>query len=409
MCTSSTVDVATTIAATTTMAKPTTKCKCGTDPNGGLCPGKTQAGWAHCSAGWGGSERQLSMPFQIVCVPAGVSPPEENTTMPAPMVRDCARRHLNTISELLGWPATPVDGLEPPPPPPPSAPATIRPLPSNRPRVLHCHDMMGGYCHAADEGYLQTFAGWDDIDFVIYFSHNRISIPPQCWIDACHSRGIPILGTIITEGPQGLRENVTMLDNADLVAERLAALCEAYRFDGFLINIEAPIQPTAVPSCLELLQLLTICIKQTVGEHGLVIYYDSLDAATGQIRYQNALTPSNMPFFDACDGLFTNYWWNANTLKQSASLAGPRKYDVYAGIDCFARGPGHPSFIMPYTQGTGCEVGVGMVADAGLSLAVFAPGWSVECGEACGKEGEEAKACDARFWAKLAVGRVRRS
>ena len=47
-----------------------------------------------------------------------------------------------------------------------------------------------------------------------------------------------------------------------------------------------------------------------------------------------------------------------------------------------------------------------MVADAGLSVAVFAPGWSLECGAARGKDGEEAVQCDKEFWGALDLQRL---
>lgn len=43
-------------------------------------------------------------------------------------------------------------------------------------------------------------------------------------------------------------------------------------------------------------------------------------------------------FFDACDGLFTNYNWKEQQLERSQSLAGPRQNDIYVGVDVFARG-----------------------------------------------------------------------
>ena len=52
-------------------------------------------------------------------------------------------------------------------------------------------------------------------------------------------------------------------------------------------------------------------------------FYDSLDAS-GQVSYQNALTPANKGCFDVCDGIFLNYWWNAEELAQSVALAGPQ-------------------------------------------------------------------------------------
>jgi hypothetical protein len=37
------------------------------------------------------------------------------------------------------------------------------------PRMMHCHDMQGGYCELADETYRSAFGGWADIDEFCYF------------------------------------------------------------------------------------------------------------------------------------------------------------------------------------------------------------------------------------------------
>ena len=162
----------------------------------------------------------------------------------------------------------------------------------------------------------------------------------------------------------------------------------------------------------ELLGVLTICLKQRVGEQALVLFYDSLDA-DGRVRYQNALTPANRPCFDACDGLFTNYWWGGPHLAQSASLAkaageeagaAGRQHDVYVGVDCFARGTS-------YKAGPGCAAACAAPRALGLSLALFAPGWSIECGGAkcAAQDADAAAAEDERFWEELGVGRLYRS
>jgi len=115
------------------------------------------------------------------------------------------------------------------------------------------------------------------------------------------------------------------------------------------------------------------------------------------VRYQNALTAANQIYFDACDGVFTNYWWRPPQLAASAATAAGRAFDVYVGIDCFARGD------LSYTAGPGCAPAIAQIRAAGLSLALFAPGWSLECGEAKGKEGDDAKVCDRRFWQALGL------
>ena len=45
---------------------------------------------------------------------------------------------------------------------------------------------------------------------------------------------------------------------------------------------------------------------------------------------------------------------------------------------------------------------------AGLSVAVFAPGWTLECAAPAAASDDEKTAVDARFWASLDAERVRR-
>lgn len=43
------------------------------------------------------------------------------------------------------------------------------------------------------------------------------------------------------------------------------------------------------------------------------------------------------PYFDACDGIFTNYSWNEGDVENSAIAAGDRINDLYIGIDVWGR------------------------------------------------------------------------
>ena len=64
---------------------------------------------------------------------------------------------LNSVAELLAWhPPAAAAAVAAVAARAASAPAA--PLPS-RPRVLHCHDMAGGYNPLADETYLRAFSG----------------------------------------------------------------------------------------------------------------------------------------------------------------------------------------------------------------------------------------------------------
>jgi mannosyl-glycoprotein endo-beta-N-acetylglucosaminidase len=68
-----------------------------------------------------------------------------------------------------------------------------------------------------------------------------------------------------------------------------------------------------------------------------VIYYDSLDK-DGRASHQNALISHNKVFFEACDGIFLNYqWFDYGTVQRSKAEAGHRHFDVYAGVDVWAR------------------------------------------------------------------------
>ena len=112
----------------------------------------------------------------------------------------------------------------------------------------------------------------------------------------------------------------------------------------------------------------------------------------------NELTALNHPLFTACDGIFLNYWWQPAQLRQSASFAGQtRACDVYAGIDVFGRGR------VCYTEGFGCAVGCRHAINAGVSVGLFAPGWSLENGPGRGLAGPAAAAADARFWAEIGL------
>jgi endo-beta-N-acetylglucosaminidase D len=99
--------------------------------------------------------------------------------------------------------------------------------------------------------------------------------------------------------------------------------------------------------------------------------YDAVTTA-GELRWQNKLCPtSNGPFFDLADALFLNYCWKPCTLPESVTAAGARALDVLVGVDVHGRG---------CFGGGGHNTGLALAAakEAGLSAALFAPGWVYE-------------------------------
>ena len=76
---------------------------------------------------------------------------------------------------------------------------------------------------------------------------------------------------------------------------------------------------------------------------------------------------------------------------------------------------GNPAVLLPpptsnYRAGVVCVAGLGawqvqLVAESGLSVAMFAPGWSLECGEACSAPTpEHARHSDRAFWLSVGLG-----
>ncbi|NWH76264.1 ENASE acetylglucosaminidase, partial [Piaya cayana] len=252
------------------------------------------------------------------------------------------------------------------------------PLHSKRPRTLVCHDMRGGYL---DDRFIQgsatrnpyVFYHWRYIDIFVYFSHHTVTIPPVCWTNAAHRNGVPVLGTFITEWTDGEKICEAFLAGGKeayrAVSEQLARIAQHYRFDGWLVNIENTLSAAAAENLPPFLRHLTAQVHSAVPG-GLVIWYDSV-LQNGTLKWQNELNEENRVFFDACDGLFTNYNWKEGNLERSRELAGPRRTDVYVGIDVFGRGD---------VIGSGFDTNkpLRLIRQYGLSAAIFAPGWVYE-------------------------------
>lgn len=66
-----------------------------------------------------------------------------------------------------------------------------------RPRVLVCHDMAGGYgADAALQGSADSGAfrllHWHAVDIFVYFSHHLVTLPPPGWVHAAHRHGVQV-------------------------------------------------------------------------------------------------------------------------------------------------------------------------------------------------------------------------
>lgn len=108
----------------------------------------------------------------------------------------------------------------------------------------------------------------------------------------------------------------------------------AYRFDGWLLNVENSIEPALMPKLVTLVKRLNEECKR-VNASSKVIWYDAVTYPDGSLSWQDELNERNRIFFDHCDGIFLNYCWKTRHLINSLRMAGIRKEDVYVGIDVF--------------------------------------------------------------------------
>lgn len=266
----------------------------------------------------------------------------------------------------------------------------------HRPRLLVCHDMMGGYqedkwIQGSPNSDAYSLWHWHLIDIFVYFSHSLVTVPPPCWTNAAHKHGVQVLGTFITEWSEGAalcKRLLASRESVAMYASRLAELAEVLGFDGWLINIENEVDKEHIDNLMEFVKLLTIYMHKSVPG-SVVIWYDSV-TKDGELKWQDCLNDKNKSFFDLCDGIFTNYTWKTDDPEICALNAGARRYDVYMGVDVFGRN----------TYGGGgfeSNVAVQAARKAGVSVALFAPAWVYET-----KQQPNFPAAQNRWWGLLA-------
>ncbi|XP_070837826.1 cytosolic endo-beta-N-acetylglucosaminidase [Chaetodon trifascialis] len=302
---------------------------------------------------------------------------------------------LQTLEELLSWKRSEANPFN----------VAVVPLAARDPPLANClrrtlvsHDMMGGYL---DDRFAQgtnaeapyAFYHWQYIDIFNYFTHKLVTIPPAVWTNAAHKHGVIVLGTFITEWTDGAAMCEAFLKDEEsyrAVADKLVQISHCYGFDGWLINIENVLSEVAVKNTPLFLRYLTDQMHERVSG-SLVLWYDSV-IDSGQLQWQNELNQSNRMFFDACDGLFTNYNWTEQSLEWMNDYSGVqgRQADIYIGVDVFARGKVVGGM---FETNKALEI----IRRHNFSTAIFAPGWVYESHN----DKTEFRKNQDKFWALL--------
>ncbi|GAA6008916.1 hypothetical protein JCM11491_003834 [Sporobolomyces phaffii] len=269
---------------------------------------------------------------------------------------------------------------------------------TDRARLVVCHDYKGGYTERDFErGY--TFSFWHLCDTYIYFSHHRVSLPPAAVVRTAHRHGTRVLGTLIFEWDAGREDIIRLVDPGGtdatthfdklsfVYADALVDLACERGIDGWLVNVEVELgglrdQAGERKGAREHARLLLAWLTYFTAKmhervpNSEVMWYDAV-TSEGKLSWQNALNERNLPFLRACDSIFLNYFWTPSEIAATLALVEQtttvQKSQIHFGIDVFGRGS---------YGGGGFDTWRALEAvqqsDPTLSIALFAPGWTVE-------------------------------
>ncbi|CAG8663401.1 12197_t:CDS:2 [Cetraspora pellucida] len=224
------------------------------------------------------------------------------------------------------------------------------------------------------------------------------------WVNAAHRNGVRILGNFLTERASGSNDMELLLRGPDgqinkdgfnpFFADKLVQMAVYYKFDGWFINIESDLLggERAARQLIQWLKYLTQEMHKNVSNslvicnsalalfnfHNKILVHDHREESsrydsvttTGKIRYQNILNDKNISFFNVCDGLFTNYFYDKNGPTFSAMAAGQRNRDVYTGIDTYGRGTYGGGGFNTFLQA------LEAIKHGKTSAGIFAPAWT---------------------------------
>lgn len=183
------------------------------------------------------------------------------------------------------------------------------------------------------------FYHWAGIDYFCYFSHEYITIPPLPWINAAHTNGVAILGTVIVERSQLMSEVLQSEMYMQRIVEALILITKCCKFDGWFLNVECEVNSVKIPLLKMFIRQLTKRIHEEIP-NGKVFWYDSV-VSSGLLRWQNELNERNIMFFNECDGILINYTWNSYNLERTARIVDHNAAalaNIFIGIDVFGRG-----------------------------------------------------------------------
>ncbi len=196
---------------------------------------------------------------------------------------------------------------------------------------------------ALDMNYYATNY-WQYIDELVFWggsaSEGLILAPNPTVTDAAHRNGVRVIGNVFLPPTayggriQWVRDFVQRDGDRFPVADKMVQVARHHGFDGWFLNQETAGGDDRLATDM---RDFIVYLKKS----GLrVIWYDAM-TDTGSVSWQNALTARNRMFFAPSDEMFLNFWWSAQGLQSSATLArqmGRSPYDLASGVDVEANG-----------------------------------------------------------------------
>lgn len=272
------------------------------------------------------------------------------------------------------------------------------------------------------DGY--NFSYWQYIDTLVSWggssSEGLIINPSADLIDAAHTNGVEILGTVFFPPleyggrTEWLNDFLVKDKNGNFpMADKLIEVAKYYNFDGWFINQETGDNKTTQPEISKLMKEFLEYIQKNKPDNMEIIWYDSM-IDDGRVFWQNQLNDYNKGFLGTnkktlSDGMFLNFWWTdekysivdpkdtqnrlpytvtGNELKESSNLAKKMKrspYDLYAGVDVQANGYNTKikwDYLFPKGK------------SANTSLGLYCPSWTYDSS----KDFDEFLEKENRFW-----------
>ncbi len=209
-------------------------------------------------------------------------------------------------------------------------------------KILYSPDGMNNWAPYVEESSqfnLFNFSHWQYIDMLAWFggsASETVLIPSKSWVDAAHQNGVKVTGCVFFAPAAWGGSQSTLLDfleqdaNGDFIAvNKMVEIADYYNFDGWLLNFETSVSA----SVGALAKAFVADLKAATNKE--IIWYDAM-LPSGPVSWQNELNNSNSYFFENSTGMFTNYWWGATQVNNSAAHAsglGRSPYDVYMGAD----------------------------------------------------------------------------